>query len=117
MCHHALCDIHHSMTVKASATAWRNSLLVQGQSVRSRQHSWHAGTDVHNVPHWSKKLKSNFHLQKSSAVEGAGFEVLAVVMHTDRGFKNVNLCCWVNSFHCFRAWQYLFLQGQEAEGD
>jgi len=82
MCHHALCYIHHSMTVKASATAWLNSLLVQRQSVRSRQHRWHVGTDVHNVPHRCKKLKS-------SALDGAVFEVLAAVMHTNQGFKNV----------------------------
>ena len=104
MCHHALCDIHHNMAVKATATHWRNSLLVQGHSVGSRQHRWHEGTDVNNVQHWCKQMTSKFHLQKSRAVEGVKFEVLAVVLHTNRGFKNVQLCFWVNSSQCFKGW-------------
>lgn len=93
-----------TMPCVISITAWCNALLVQGQSVRSRQHRWHGGTDVHNVPHWCTNLTSKFHMQKSSTVEGAKFEVLAAVMHTNQGFKTVELCFWVNSSQCFKGW-------------
>jgi hypothetical protein len=41
-------------------------------------------------------------------VEGAKFEVLAAVTHMNQGFKNVNLCFWVNSSQCFKAGSTFF---------